>query len=68
MKEHQETIDKLRGIVSQKTDEISNMQIELENSDAALKAQVFCFKLLLSNREFESDILCNETRYELAEN
>lgn len=50
VKEHQKTIEKLRGIVSQKTDEISNMQIELENSNAALKAQVFCFKLLLSNR------------------
>ncbi|XP_045393293.1 centromere-associated protein E isoform X2 [Lemur catta] len=40
VKGHQETIDKLRGIVSQKTDEISNMQIQLENSDAALKAQI----------------------------
>ncbi|KAL2780687.1 centromere-associated protein E isoform 2 [Daubentonia madagascariensis] len=39
LKEHQETTDKLRGIVSQKTDEISNMQTELENSKAALKAQ-----------------------------
>ncbi|XP_053453331.1 centromere-associated protein E [Nycticebus coucang] len=40
LKEHQETIDTLREIVSQKADEISNMQIELENSNTALKAQI----------------------------
>ncbi|XP_045840350.1 centromere-associated protein E isoform X2 [Meles meles] len=40
MKEHQETIDKLKGLVSEKTDEISNMQVDLENSNAALKAQI----------------------------
>nr|XP_008991151.3 centromere-associated protein E isoform X6 [Callithrix jacchus] len=39
LKEHQETIDKLRGVVSEKTNEISNMQNDLENSNAALKAQ-----------------------------
>ncbi|XP_011847681.1 PREDICTED: centromere-associated protein E isoform X2 [Mandrillus leucophaeus] len=39
LKEHQETIDELRGIVSEKTNEISNMQKDLENSKAALKAQ-----------------------------
>ncbi|KAF0884132.1 CENPE protein, partial [Crocuta crocuta] len=39
VKEHQETIDKLRGIISEKTDEISNMQVDLENTDTALKAQ-----------------------------
>ncbi|XP_074252611.1 centromere-associated protein E isoform X6 [Saimiri boliviensis] len=39
LKEHQETIDKLRGVVSEKTNEISNMQKDLENSNAALKAQ-----------------------------
>nr|XP_014994389.2 centromere-associated protein E isoform X8 [Macaca mulatta] len=39
LKEHQETIDELRGIVSEKTNEISNMQKDLENSNAALKAQ-----------------------------
>lgn len=41
LKEHQETIDKLRGIVSEKTDEISNIQKALENTNTALKAQVF---------------------------
>lgn len=45
VKEHQETIDKLKGLVSEKTDEISNMQMDLENSNAALKAQVFFFFL-----------------------
>ncbi|XP_047574074.1 centromere-associated protein E isoform X2 [Lutra lutra] len=40
VKEHQETIDKLKGLVSEKTDEISNMQVDLENSNAALKAQI----------------------------
>ena len=41
LKEHQETIDKLRGLVSEKTDEISNIQKALENTNTALKAQVF---------------------------
>ncbi|XP_012909486.1 centromere-associated protein E isoform X2 [Mustela putorius furo] len=40
VKEHQETIDKLKGLVSEKTDEISNIQVDLENSNAALKAQI----------------------------
>ncbi|XP_021532089.2 centromere-associated protein E isoform X5 [Aotus nancymaae] len=40
LKEHQETIDKLRGVVSEKTNEISHMQKDLENSNAALKAQI----------------------------
>ncbi|XP_023590518.1 centromere-associated protein E [Trichechus manatus latirostris] len=40
LKEHQETIDKLRGIISEKADEISNMQIDLKSSNAALKAQI----------------------------
>ncbi|XP_039076754.1 centromere-associated protein E [Hyaena hyaena] len=40
VKEHQETIDKLWGIISEKTDEISNMQVDLENTDTALKAQI----------------------------
>uniref|UniRef100_A0A8C0CY55 Centromere-associated protein E n=1 Tax=Balaenoptera musculus TaxID=9771 RepID=A0A8C0CY55_BALMU len=39
LKEHQETIDKLRGNVSEKTDEISNIQKALENTNTALKAQ-----------------------------
>ena len=41
LKEHQETINKLRGIVSGKTDEISHIQMSLENTNMALKAQVF---------------------------
>ncbi|XP_070359912.1 centromere-associated protein E-like [Equus asinus] len=40
LKEHQETIDKLREVVSEKTDEILNMQIHLENTNTALKAQI----------------------------
>uniref|UniRef100_A0A667G8V5 Centromere-associated protein E n=1 Tax=Lynx canadensis TaxID=61383 RepID=A0A667G8V5_LYNCA len=40
VKEHQETIDKLRGIVSEKTDEISNMQMDLENSNAKLQEKI----------------------------
>ncbi|XP_073093325.1 centromere-associated protein E isoform X4 [Manis javanica] len=40
LKEHQETIDKLREIVSEKTDEISNMQTDLGNTNTALKAQI----------------------------
>ncbi|XP_044080307.1 centromere-associated protein E isoform X1 [Neovison vison] len=40
VKEHQETIDKLKGLVSEKTDEVSNMQVDLENSNAVLKAQI----------------------------
>ncbi|XP_062964378.1 centromere-associated protein E isoform X2 [Cynocephalus volans] len=39
LKEHQETIDKLREMVSEKTNEMSDMQVDLENSNAALKAQ-----------------------------
>nr|KAF6430933.1 centromere protein E [Rousettus aegyptiacus] len=40
LKEYQETIDELREIVSEKTDEISNMQMDLENKNTALKAQI----------------------------
>lgn len=40
LKEHQEIIDKLRGIVSEKAEEISNMQMDLENSDAKLQEKV----------------------------
>ena len=43
VKEHQETIVKLKDVVSEKTDEISNMQMDLESSNAALKAQVLFF-------------------------
>ena len=34
LKEHQEITDKLRGIVTEKTEEISNMQVDLENWNA----------------------------------
>ncbi|XP_048189555.1 centromere-associated protein E isoform X2 [Perognathus longimembris pacificus] len=40
LKEHQETIDKLRGIVSEKRDEIASMQEDLENANVALRAQI----------------------------
>ncbi|XP_062055782.1 centromere-associated protein E isoform X2 [Lepus europaeus] len=40
LKEHQETVDKLREIISEKTDEIANIQMDLESSDSALKAQI----------------------------
>ena len=40
LKEHQETIDKLRGIVSEKTDQGTNIQRVLGNSDADLKAKI----------------------------
>ncbi|XP_057562606.1 centromere-associated protein E isoform X1 [Hippopotamus amphibius kiboko] len=40
LKEHQEIIDKLRGIVSEKTEKISNMQMDLENSNAKLQEKV----------------------------
>ncbi|XP_041613661.1 centromere-associated protein E isoform X5 [Vulpes lagopus] len=40
VKEHQETIDKLRGLVSEKTDELSNMKMDLENTNDALKTQI----------------------------
>lgn len=62
VKEHQETIDKLKGLVSEKTDEVSNMQVDLENSNAVLKAQVFYFLIW----EFELGLLCNERGYELS--
>uniref|UniRef100_A0A8C0JK24 Centromere-associated protein E n=1 Tax=Canis lupus dingo TaxID=286419 RepID=A0A8C0JK24_CANLU len=47
VKEHQETIDKLRGLVSEKTDEIANMQMDLENSNAKLQEKTLFFMLLL---------------------
>ncbi|XP_016079111.1 PREDICTED: centromere-associated protein E isoform X1 [Miniopterus natalensis] len=40
LKEHQGIIDELKKIVSEKTDEISNMQMDLENKNSALKAQI----------------------------
>ncbi|XP_021101075.1 centromere-associated protein E isoform X2 [Heterocephalus glaber] len=39
LKEQQETIDELRGVVSEKTDEVSNMRADLQSTDTALKAQ-----------------------------
>ncbi|XP_069878478.1 centromere-associated protein E isoform X1 [Dipodomys merriami] len=47
LKEHQETINKLTGIVSEKKDEISSMQEDLENTNAALRAQI----LILQEKE-----------------
>lgn len=49
LKEHKEIIDELRRIVSDKTNEISNMQMDLENKNSALKAQVFLLSCYLSN-------------------
>ncbi|XP_052586509.1 centromere-associated protein E isoform X2 [Peromyscus californicus insignis] len=40
LKEHQETIDKLRGIVSKKTDEVSNMKMELEDANIKLQEKI----------------------------
>lgn len=40
LKEHEEIIDVLRKIVSEKANEISNMQMDLENKNSALKAQI----------------------------
>ncbi|XP_066241622.1 centromere-associated protein E isoform X1 [Saccopteryx leptura] len=40
LKEHQEIIEELRRIVSEKTDKISNMQIDLENKNNALEVQI----------------------------
>lgn len=40
LKEHQETIDKLRGIVSKKTDEVSSMKMELEDANIKLQEKI----------------------------
>ncbi|KAM6221995.1 centromere-associated protein E [Rhynchocyon petersi] len=40
LKERQESIEQLNRIVSEKTDEISDMQMNLKTSNAALKAQI----------------------------
>ncbi|XP_041515601.1 centromere-associated protein E isoform X2 [Microtus oregoni] len=40
LKEHQETIDRLRGSVSKKTDEVSNMKMELENANIKLQEKI----------------------------
>lgn len=40
LKEHQETIDRLRGSVSKKTDEVSDMKMELENANIKLQEKV----------------------------
>lgn len=41
LKEHQEIIDKLKEIISEKKDEIANMQMDLENSNAKLQEKVW---------------------------
>ncbi|XP_023559616.1 centromere-associated protein E [Octodon degus] len=40
LKEHQETTDELRRLVSEKTDEVSNMKMDLENSNAELQEKI----------------------------
>ncbi|XP_013360881.1 PREDICTED: centromere-associated protein E isoform X2 [Chinchilla lanigera] len=40
LKEYQETTDELRRLVSEKTDEVSNMKIDLENSSAELQEKI----------------------------
>lgn len=40
LKEHQDTVDKLRKIISEKIDEIANVQMDLESSNSVLKAQI----------------------------
>lgn len=40
LKEDQEIIDKLRGLVSEKTDEISVIQMDLDDSNAKLQEKV----------------------------
>lgn len=47
LKEHQETIDELRRIVSEKTDEISNMQMALENLNTALQEKIYVGRALI---------------------
>ncbi|KAK7819394.1 hypothetical protein U0070_025422, partial [Myodes glareolus] len=44
LKEHQETIDRLRENVSKKTDELSNMKMELENANIKLQEKVLTLK------------------------
>ncbi|XP_058522622.1 centromere-associated protein E [Ochotona princeps] len=39
LKEHQEIVEQLRGIISEKNDEIANLQMDFENSNATLKAK-----------------------------
>lgn len=48
LEEHQETIDRLRGSVSKKTDEISNMKMELENANIKLQEKVLIGHLVCS--------------------
>ncbi|XP_073897568.1 centromere-associated protein E isoform X2 [Castor canadensis] len=49
LKEHQETINRLRGIISEKTDEISHIQQDLDNANGTLKAQI----LELQEKEYQ---------------
>lgn len=46
LKEHQGIVEQLRGIISEKKDEIANLQMDFENSNATLKAKV-CFVFYL---------------------
>lgn len=61
LKEHQEIIDKLRGIVSEKAEEISNMQMDLENSNAKLQEKVLrgVMGLICSNTQYIPRIKSN---------
>lgn len=61
LKEHQEIIDKLRGIVSEKAEEISNMQMDLENSNAKLQEKVLrgVMGLICSNTQYIHRIKSN---------
>ncbi|XP_057649265.1 centromere-associated protein E [Chionomys nivalis] len=40
LKEHQDTIERLRGSVSKKTDEVSSMKMELENANIKLQEKI----------------------------
>ncbi|KAL1772141.1 centromere-associated protein E [Sigmodon hispidus] len=40
LKQHQETIDRLRSTVSKKTDEVSSMKMELENANTKLQEKI----------------------------
>lgn len=51
LEEHQETINKLRKMVSDYTDEISHTQGDLKHTNAVVEAQVF---FNLNNRHDET--------------
>ncbi|XP_045840361.1 centromere-associated protein E isoform X3 [Meles meles] len=66
VKQHQETIDKLRGLVSEKTDEISNMQLDLENSNAKLQEKIQQLKAN-ENQLFKLKEDVNESQKKMSE-